>query len=131
MIAAFVNVDIFTFLEVGCIMGNSYYKTLVFTTLMPIAVAVSIFVIAYLNTRMGPDDSKKAIWDTAIAVFLGWTFVIFSTVSTCIFQTFLCKQYGDDPIRYLVMDPTINCDSPEHAWWKRYALIMVGLYPCK
>ena len=51
MAAALVNVDVFTFLKVGCVMGNRYYRTLVFTTLMHVtACTTAIFPASYLRS---------------------------------------------------------------------------------
>ena len=46
MISGIFNLEIFSLMKVGCLMGNSYYKSLLFTTLMPIVVSIGIFLVA-------------------------------------------------------------------------------------
>jgi len=57
------------------------------------------------------------------------TFAIYALVSTKVFNTFLCDQYGDDPIYYLVANQRIDCASEEHKCVMWYARAMVLIYP--
>ena len=71
----------------------------------------------------------KEIRSSAIALFLGFTYLIFASTSAKIFQAFQCKTYGDDSTLYLVADKNIDCSSDIFLWWRFYATIMLGVYP--
>jgi len=57
---------------------------------------------------------RSQVFDFCFASFLTMTFAIYALVSTKVFNTFLCDQYGDDPTFYLVADQRIDCESHEH-----------------
>ena len=72
---------------------------------------------------------RKVIRDHCIELFLGLTFMIFSGVSTTIFDTFNCRTYGDDPTYYLNADKSLSCESPRHSYYKSYAFLMMAIFP--
>jgi len=57
------------------------------------------------------------------------TFALYAAVSTTIFNTFLCDEYGDDETLYLVADKRVDCNSDEHLFYKKYATFMAFVYP--
>ena len=79
--------------------------------------------------KLKAKDRGQDFRHTAVAVFLGFTYLIFASTSSMVFRAFLCKQYGDDETFYLVADKTVDCASPEYHAWKFYATIMIGVYP--
>ncbi|GMH76975.1 hypothetical protein TrST_g2739 [Triparma strigata] len=50
-ISGLVNLDIFSVFKVGCVMGNSYYNSLVVTTITPIVVSAAIAIIGFLMAK--------------------------------------------------------------------------------
>ena len=134
-ISALFNLEIFSLMKVGCLMGNSYYKSLLFTTLMPITASIGIFIIANVygfkayRAKAHEQDKEQVdherhrrerkqayaqVMSSGVAVFLTFTYLIFASTSSSIFRTFQCRTYGDDPKRYLVADKNIDCDSDLH-----------------
>ena len=71
----------------------------------------------------------KLIGDTCFSIFLATSYLVFSSVSTTIFKTHGCRQFGDDPTFYLVDDQEINCDDPKHVLFKYYSYLMMLVYP--
>jgi hypothetical protein len=64
--------------------------------------------------------------------FLATTFLIYSTVSTAVFQTYACDLVDDnDPLKpkYLRADYSIQCGTAKHKAYKVYAAFMVIIYP--
>ena len=134
-ISALFNLEIFSLMKVGCLMGNSYYKSLLFTTLMPITASIGIFIIANVygfkayRAKAHEQDKEQVdherhrrerkqayaqVMSSGVAVFLTFTYLIFASTSSSIFRTFQCRTYGDDPKPYLVADKNIDCDSDLH-----------------
>jgi hypothetical protein len=76
--------------------------------------------------------------DRAVAkhylVFLAMTFLVYSTVSTAVFQTFACDRTDEDintavRTRYLRADYSVQRDTSEHKLFKVYAAVMIIIYP--
>jgi hypothetical protein len=64
--------------------------------------------------------------------FLATTFLIYSTVSTTVFQTFACDAIDDSATTktsYLRADYSIKCGTAKHSAYKIYAAFMVIIYP--
>jgi hypothetical protein len=59
-------------------------------------------------------------------VFLVMTFLIYSTVSTAVFQTFACDVIEPTGESYLRADYSVSCKTREHHWYQVYAAIMVS-----
>jgi hypothetical protein len=62
-------------------------------------------------------------------VFLVMTFLIYSTVSTTVFQTFACDSTAGLGGSYLRADYSISCGTRAHTLYRVYAAFMVALYP--
>jgi hypothetical protein len=50
-------------------------------------------------------------------------------VSTTVFDTFNCVQFGEDENHYLASDQSIVCFTTEHKLAQLYATFMIGVYP--
>ena len=55
-------------------------------------------------------------------------YLLYPDVSSLIFSAFSCTSF-DDGTRYLKRHLTSNCDSPTHALWEVYAVVMIFVYP--
>jgi hypothetical protein len=60
-------------------------------------------------------------------VFLVTTFLVYSTVSTVVFQTFACDVIQPTGESYLRADYSVSCQTREHHWYQVYAGIMVSV----
>jgi hypothetical protein len=60
-------------------------------------------------------------------VFLVTTFLVYSTVSTVVFQTFACDTIEPTGDSYLRADYSVSCQTREHYWYQVYAGIMVSV----
>ncbi|CAN0309757.1 unnamed protein product, partial [Phaeothamnion confervicola] len=56
-------------------------------------------------------------------------FLIYSTESTIIFQTFACDHLEELGTSYLRADYSIECNTPTHHAYKLFASFMIFLYP--
>jgi hypothetical protein len=130
LIGSLFDLDFLQLGRVGCYVKTTFYSKLVFSTLAPIALTALIFVSMKIRRACTKDRMRrKIIRDHGIEFFLGMTFLVFSSVSTTVFDTFNCRTFGDDPTRYLYSDRSISCDEPAHSTYMLYACGMMVVFP--
>jgi hypothetical protein len=143
------NLNLGWLLSLGCLAKLDFYQRLLIATLGPFA-AVAVLVCTYTTVRRRNTvqavtayssqrlvvPERTVLLDKALAqhylVFLAMTFLIYSTVSTTVFQTFACDNIDDDNVlrpQYLRADYSIQCDTAQHKVYSVYAGIMVIIYP--
>lgn len=129
-LSSIVNVDSLKLGRVGCVIPTTFHTKLLVSTILPLLASAFIFTCMFVARRLNKDDHiKKTIKNNCIELFLGLTFLLFASVSTTIFDTFNCAQYGDDPKLYLVADMSIDCADPTHKLFEKYAMGMMIIYP--
>jgi hypothetical protein len=143
------NLNLGWLLSLGCLTQIDFYQKLLITTLGPFA-AIAVLASTYSTVRRRNTvqavevySSQRVVVPARTArlekvlaehyvVCLAMTFLIYSTVSTTVFQTFACDLVDDnDPLKvqYLRADYRIQCDTSKHKLYKAYAAIMVIIYP--
>jgi hypothetical protein len=129
-------------------MQVSFYDKLLVSTLAPLAVVALLLCTYSIVCRR--DKLQQAAAVTAQSarevcgkraerlarvqsrhqlVFLVMTFLIYSTVSTTVFQTFACDSTAGLGGSYLRTDYSISCGTRTHTLYRVYAAFMVLLYP--
>jgi hypothetical protein len=94
-------------------------------------------VLSYNSSQSIGIPDRTARLEKALAkhhmVFLAMTFLIYSTISTAVFQTFACDRVDEKVVtaktRYLRADYSVQCDTAEHKLYKAYASVMIVIYP--
>jgi hypothetical protein len=143
------NLDLGWLLSLGCLTRIDFYQKLVITTLGPFVVAAALAVTyatvrhrnkvqavtTYTSQRMVV-PARTSRLEKALAkhylVFLAITFLMYSTVSTTVFQAFACDTIDDSATTktsYLRADYSIQCGTAKHKLYKVYAAFMVIIYP--
>ncbi|GMI16763.1 hypothetical protein TrLO_g12393 [Triparma laevis f. longispina] len=128
-VSSIANLDALKLVQFGCIMKTDYHLKLLFSTLTPIILSFGIVLYYYAKRSRISAEKHEAHLDFCWTAFLTLTYLVFASVSTTLFKTFQCKQYGDDPNEYLVDDYQVNCASPEHKLAELYACFMMVVYP--
>eukprot|EP00953_Heterococcus_sp_UTEX-ZZ885_P019923 11128-Heterococcus_DN1.PRE.3 len=142
-----LNLNVGWLLSLGCLVQVDFYQRLLITTLGPFVAALALagtyFIVIRRNTvqvvtafssqRMVV-PVRTAKLEKALAkhylVGLAVTFLIYSTVSTAVFQTFACDNVDAKVQKsYLRADYSIECGTTKHNLFKVYAGIMVIVYP--
>ena len=154
--------DIFSIIPLGCKFNFHYFTQLLMWTLMPIAVTLFLLVCAvceyyyyrhcnyrfYLEIENSNSNNVleknemlqlyNNIKNKYLSYFFYLTYLILPSVSSKIFQMFLCTNINPDHEHYhdiqehdtyLTADVGIPCDT---AYWKNcsyYAICMVAVYP--
>lgn len=125
-----INFDLGSMLAAGCIWsGIDFHDRLLLSTMGP-SVGVVFLVMTYriaVRRQSDPAAAEK-IRRKHQRVLLLLTFVVYSSVSSTVFQTFACETLDDD-IEYLRADYRIHCTSAKHKFFQVYAGIMVLIYP--
>ena len=107
-----------------------FHDKLLIVTIGPIA-GVMLLGITYVIAASKHRHSKTAlgnIWHKHVSMVLLVTFLVYSSISSTVFQMFACEVL-DDGSNYLRADYRINCDSTKHKELQIYAGFMIVLYP--
>ncbi|CAN0427320.1 unnamed protein product, partial [Hapterophycus canaliculatus] len=128
-----VNFDLASALAAGCLWSDmDFHDRLLVSTLGPLA-AVAILATTYrisMHKSGATDDTTLAdsIRHKHQTALLLLTFLVYSSVSSTVFQTFACETL-DDGIEYLRADYRIHCSDAKHEAIEIYAGIMILVYP--
>ncbi|GMH59843.1 hypothetical protein TL16_g02912 [Triparma laevis f. inornata] len=150
-LSSLTNLDALKLVSFSCLHRTNFHYKLIFSTMTPIlfmgAVVIWFQFRKFKLTKgqllkmpwqsvkevdLNPEQQehkRQRITEDSYTAILAITYLVFASVSTIIFKTFHCKQYGDDPIRYLVADPQVDCDSGDHILAEAYATVMIFVYP--
>lgn len=123
------NFDLGWILSVGCVVQFDFHDQLLFATLGPV-VAVALLLAMYavaIYKHHGSERALQHVRHKVISAILLLTFLIYSGVSSTLFQTFACEHL-DDGKNYVRADYRIECDSPRHEAFKIYAGFMIVVY---
>jgi hypothetical protein len=149
-LTAVLNLDIGWMLSFGCLLEVNFYGKLLLVTLTPILVTVFLlcsYAAAYywhnlqavtvLNISSTLQQERPArlqrIKSKHMSGFLIMTFLLYSTVSTAVFQTFACDTIvssgQQQQATWLRADYSVSCSTRKHAMYQAYAAVMLLLYP--
>lgn len=125
-----LNFDFSWVASSGCVLGIDFHDRLLVSTIAPIVAVILIRVTYSVALRMhrGSKDALEVVWQKHVSVALLVTFLVYSSVSSVVFQTFGCESL-DDGKKYLRADYSIDCDTSKHEGLRIYAGLMVVLYP--
>ena len=79
-------------------------------------------------TSLWLGSRRQALLRKHLNAFLLLTFIVLPTTSVTIMRTFHCESFDTDE-RFLHVDLSLKCDTPEHASMCTFAVIMIFLYP--
>ena len=98
---------------------------------MVYVVAMGVLVFTYkiaLHRNRGSLEAIQIVREKHVSMALWITFLVYSSVSSAVFQMFSCERLEDGEI-YLRADYSIQCDSLRHRNLQGYAAFMMLLYP--
>jgi hypothetical protein len=141
---AVFNLNITAVIPFQCQQDFTFIDKLVFTTLFPIALAAALLVVGtcdvlYQTYRYAVTDPERsrtvdAVKDQYLTYFFFLTYLVLPSVSTTIFQTFLCTNVdprgedSDASDSYLIADMSISCTSSYYYKGVVYAVAMLLVY---
>ena len=116
-------------LSVGCLFDIGIHSRLLIATIGPI-IAVMFLGVTYVMAARGSQGSPEAlnlIRHKHVSIMLLLTFMVYSSVSSILFQMFACDGLEDGKT-YLRADYRVECDSSKHIAFQAYASVMILLY---
>ncbi|GMI14555.1 hypothetical protein TrVE_jg10526 [Triparma verrucosa] len=131
--SSMANLDMLRLVSATCIVDTNFFSTLLAQTIFPILFSLLIFALPYFlsvarkSNNAGEQTEEQQLtekekWkkqkDVAVSAFLLLTYMVCSSISVTIFDTFNCVQFSDDPTTYLLRDNTIVCGSDIHSFFK-------------
>lgn len=112
----------------GCLFDATFHRRLLFSTIGPI-VALMFLAGTYtaaVHIHRGAPENLHNVWQKHVSMVLYLTFLVYSSVSSILFEAFACEELEDD-ITYLRADYRVRCDS-KHTRYQVYAGFMIVLY---
>lgn len=125
-----LNFDFSWMFSSGCIFDVGFHDRLLLSTIVPLGVMflMGITYSVALRRHSQSEDALQVVWQKHVSMALLVTFLVYTSVSSVVFQTFGCDPL-DDGCNYLRADYRIRCDSPKHQAFRVYAAVMVVVYP--
>lgn len=126
-----VNLDLAWMLSAGCLIDTDFYHSLLVSTIGPLAAAGLVLLSRAATLRRCPpsDQTRRSKHKRRHASAMFWiSFLVYSTSSAVIFQTFACDDL-DDGTSFLRVDHSVQCYTPKHKGFVWYAGVMTIVYP--
>ena len=125
-----VDLNLGAILSLSCVVEANFYARLILATIAPLAVLGALAIIYRVAIlRNGHSiHAKRIARNKHLAVGLFLLFMVYSSVSYTIFQTFVCDPL-DTGVTYLRADYKIVCRTRTHVAYMAYAGIMILVYP--
>ncbi|CAM9161301.1 unnamed protein product [Ectocarpus sp. 13 AM-2016] len=125
-----LNLNLGFILSVSCIMDTNFYGRVLFVTIGPLVVLgvlSATYAVARSRNRHSP-EGMQAAKHKHLSIALFFLFVIYSSVSFTIFQTFVCETL-DNGVTYVRADYSLTCSTGVHTTMTVYASLMIFVYP--
>ena len=125
-----VNLNLGFIMSLSCVVETNFYARLILMTITPGAMLGALAItygVAMLRNGHS-SDAKRIARNKHIAVGLFMLFIVYSSVSYTIFQTFVCDPL-DSGVTYLRADYDLVCGTSTHVAYKAYAGLMIVVYP--
>ncbi|CAN0382790.1 unnamed protein product [Ectocarpus sp. 12 AP-2014] len=128
-----INFDIGSVLAAGCLWSDmDFHDRLLVNTIGPLVVAgflaMTYGIVLRRHSASGDTGGVEKIYHKHQTALLLLTFLVYSSVSSTVFQTFACETLDDD-VEYLRADYRIHCTDTKHQAFEVYAAIMIVVYP--
>jgi hypothetical protein len=141
--------DVFNFnlpytLPIGCMVRVTFYIKLLVTTLTPL-VLVAILACTYAvscsknkvtevarastTNLYARNDRLQQIFAKHVNALLVLTFLVYTTASVAVLQTFPCDSIAGTGKSYLRADYSLECGTTQHTIYRVYAALMILVYP--
>ena len=124
------NFDLSWVLSAGCVFSFDFHEQLLISTTLPIAgmILLGITYVTAARRYRHSEAALRIIRHKHVSMVLLITFLVYSSVSSTVFQIFACEDL-DDGKNYLRSDYRIECDSAKHKALQIFSGFMVMLYP--
>ncbi|CAN0279849.1 unnamed protein product [Ascophyllum nodosum] len=123
-----VNLNLGYILSLSCVVETNFYDRLILVTIAPVAVLGALAITCRVAMLRNGNSDKAIARNKHLSVGLFLLFMVYSSVSYTIFQTFVCDLL-DSGVTYLRADYDLVCWTRTHIGFMTYAGLMVLVYP--
>ena len=125
-----VNLHLADIMSLACVLETNFYTQLILATVVPMVVLSALAITYFVAVRRNKHSIRamRLAKKEHLSVALFIIFIVYSSVSYTIFQTFICDRL-DSEVTYLRADYSIMCSTGTHEAYTTYAGIMVFVYP--
>ena len=116
-------------LSASCLVDIDFHNRVLFATIGPMVVILLLGMTYYIAARRNyqSEGAVQNVQQRHLSAVLLLTFLVYSNVSSILFQAFACEHLEDGKF-YLRADYRIECDSAKHEKLQVYAAIMIITY---
>lgn len=125
-----INFDLLWIPSVGCVVDADFHDRLVVSTTGPL-LALGLLAATYTIAKhrsSGSEATVENIRHKHVSMVLLVFFLVYSSVSAMVFQTFACDGL-DNGDKFLRADYRIDCTSSKHQAFMIFAGVMIFVYP--
>lgn len=124
-----LNFDLNWIPSTWCIVDLGFHDRLIMATTVPLIILAVLRALSALARRIygRPNGTLQTLRQNHLSLVLLLTFLVYSPVSSILFQMFACDDLEDGKT-YLRADYRIECDSTKHRTLQVYAVLMMLLY---
>jgi len=132
-LALIFSLEVYGFMPTACWLNsrsNMYVPRIYSQTLAPLAL-ILIGVLCYgimRHLRSGQKEKLQKLKNTAMYLFLLFTYMIYAPCSRVVFDVFLCDDVGSGHA-FMSVDYTTRCDGPAYDIMRLYAVLFIFIYP--
>jgi len=126
----FLNFDLGWVISAACFVDFDFHDRLLIMTIGPIATLglLGMTYIVAVHRNRSSVAALRNVRHKHVSMVLLLTFLVYSSVSSVVFQMFACEKL-DDGGDYLRADYRIRCTDKKHQKLMVYAACMIVLYP--
>ncbi|CAM9792494.1 unnamed protein product, partial [Laminaria digitata] len=118
-----LNFDLGYILSASCVLPSvNFYQQLLATTIAPFVVAAGL-VLTYYMAKPGRAGHAPTAYTL---LYVG---LVFTSTSSTVLKTFACDNDVMEGESYLRADYSISCNTHKHGLFRKYAGLMVVVYP--
>jgi len=121
----FLSFDAAKMISWSCLAKTTFYEELLVMTLGPLVICALLFLIYKIHNYF---SKRNDLGDCYMQIFFALSFVMFSSVSTKVFQIFPCETF-DDGTQFLKADYSVSCTTETYQRFYSYAIFMLLIYP--
>ncbi len=86
--------------------------------------ALLLLVVMLTLSRVDPRAARRRVW---MDLVLGFSFLIYPSMTATLFSFFDCREFEDGK-SYLLSDPTIDCNSSRYNYSRVFTGLMIFVY---
>ena len=125
-----VNLNLGDMMSLTCVLETNFYIQLILATTGPMVLLSALAITCLVAVRRNGHSIRamRLAKNEHLSVALFIIFIVYSSVSYTIFQTFVCDTL-DSEVTCLRADYSIMCSTGTHEGYMTYAGLMVFVYP--